>query len=399
MNSDNFDKPKFNSFIWAGYECCYALPKDKKRLDLLKSTKHDEYCRLDYHLIKDLGITTVREGLSWSMIDKGNGTYDFSRFEKMLQIGKDEGIQQIWDLNHFDYPEDLDGFSPQFVTRFSLYAREAIKRIREYQSGTIYIAPWNEISFTAWMSADQGNWAPFTTGRNNGFKFKTQMVRAVIAAIEAIWDVDKNVRFIHVDPLMRRHPKEPASVKAKAVAHEFNDIIRFEAWDMIAGKTFPELGGNPKYLDILGINYYFHNQMWILSPTKEHPEIHDTTMDWNSRDRVPFGDMLREVYQRYKRPMVLTETGSYGDLRFRWWTRILQEIDETLADRLPIYGVCSYPTVDKPATIDWLFVNSGLWDFDGDDPTLRRIPHDRTLHVIRDWIEKNNNRQRYYAGL
>lgn len=380
-------KPQFASPLWAGYECCYALPRDKKRLDLLAATKHDEYCQRDYRLIKEVGIKTVREGLAWSMIDKGHGQYDFSRFEKMMEIGKQEKIQQIWDLNHFDYPEFLDPFTDDFINAFASYAKQAASVIRKYQKGEIYIVPWNEISFTAWMSADQGNWAPYTKGSNNGFRLKRQLVKAVIAAMDAIWDSDNTIRFIHVDPLMRRHPKEPIGKKAIDTANEFNNIIRWEAWDMIAGKTYPEVGGDPKYLDILGINYYFHNQMWILSD-QEHNKISDTTIEWDSPDRVPFGSMLEEVYGRYERPMVLSETGSYGDLRARWWKRILGEIDETLENGLPVYGVCSYPTVDKPEWIDWLFINSGLWDFATDDPKFSRIPHRKSLELIKEYSKR-----------
>lgn len=376
----------FNSFFWAGFECTYALPRDRKPLDLLASTKHDLLCAQDYKRLIKLGIKTVREGLSWSQIDQGGGVYHFTRFEKMMQIAQELGIQQIWDLNHFDYPKYLNPFYPMFVEKFALYAKEAVKVIRRYQTGTIYIVPWNEISFTAWMAADQGNWAPFTKGRRNGFRFKSQLVLATIAAMKAIQKEDADVRFIHVDPIMRRIPKTPDDKRSHRLAKEFNTIIRFEAWDMIAGKSHPELGGQPEYLDIIGVNYYFHNQMWIVSHAKPNSDL---TIDWDDPARIPFRSMLAEVHDRYNRPMILSETGSYGHMREKWWPYILQEVEDARNSGLPLIGVCSYPTLDKPLEIPWLFVKSGLWDFALDDPSQNRIPHNPSLRSIKKFIAKH----------
>lgn len=386
----NSKLPVFSSFMMAGYECTYALAENKRRLDLLAATKHDEYCEEDYRLIKDVGMRTVREGLSWNQIDKGNSVYDFSRFEKIMQMGKKENIQQIWDLNHFDYPEYLDPFSEDFVTQFGKYAAEAIKVIQRYQKNPLYIVPLNEISFFAWIGADMGWWAPYKKGRQNGFRLKSQLVKANIAAMEAIWQLNPEVRFIQVDPFMRRLATEPATRTAKKHVQEFNDIVRFEAWDMLCGKAHPEIGGDPKYLDIIGVNYYVHNQEWVISEKENGKnKIRHQMMDWDSSDRVPFWKMLEDIYQRYGRPMIVSETGSYGELRYRWWERVLKEIDEGLKEGLPICGVCSYPTVDRPESAGFLLPNSGIWDFEAEDLACRRVPHPHTIEVIRQFAQQH----------
>jgi len=376
--------PRFSSFFWAGYECTYALTEAGDRLDMLSVSRHDEYCRIDYNLIKELGITTVREGLSWSEIDKGDGVYDFSRFEKMMETGKEEGIQQIWDLNHFDYPEDISVFTKEFVQRFAHYAQATVTLIRKYQKNILYIVPINEISFFSWIAADQGKWAPYLHGSSNGLKFKQQLVRASIAAMKAICDIDSDVRFIHTDPFMNRVALEPANATAIKHTNQFNNIIRYEAWDMISGKTFPELGGHPKYLDIIGINYYFHNQEFVISEGKR--KISHKAMEWESPSRIPFWHMIEFVHERYQRPIVISETGSYEDLRYTWWSRTLSEIKVGLEKGLPIAGVCAYPTVDRPNAINYLLRRSGLWDFEDDDPKLVRIPHQKSIDVIKQFI-------------
>ncbi len=381
----------FKSFFMCGYECTYALVEKKERFDLLKASMHDQYCKEDYQTIKKLGIETVREGLAWHQIDKGSGEYDFSRFEKMMQVGKEEGVQQIWDLNHFDYPENLDFFSHDFIARFSEYAKRAINLIRKYQTGTIYIVPINEISFSAWIGADRGLWAPYKTGPANGFAFKKQLVRAAIAAMDAIWKEDNDVRFIQVDPILRRIPRDPSNKKVATIAREFNDEIRFQAWDMLSGRVLKEeVGGNPKYLDIIGINYYAVNQEWIMV----HPEtkdIYQVMIPPGAPEHLNFTEILKLVHERYNRPMIISETGSHGEFRPSWWEKILKETQEAIAAGMPIHGICAYPTVDKPSSLHFLWPQSGLWDFDPIDPACHRHGNEATLVVIKDFIEKNRS--------
>lgn len=368
----------------AGYECTAAKAKNHRRLHLLQATRHDTACQTDYHLIKKLGITTVREGFNWSAIEKTPGVYDFGSFEQLLKIGQSEGVQQIWDLNHFDYPDHLNPFDQNFPTAFAKYGVAVVKKLRMYITGTLYLVPVNEISFFAWIGADKGWWAPYKRGRKNGFLFKQILVKAAIAVMDAIWAIDQDVRFIQVDPFMRRLATNPASRNAIRHAAEFNNFIRFEAWDMLSGKSQPDLGGDPKYLDIIGVNYYIHNQEWVIS-TPGTRKITHQLMDWDSPDRVSFADMLQSIYDRYQRPILISETGSYGEYRERWWRRIFQEIDEALARGLPICGVCIYPTLDRPESAGFLLPNSGVWDFLADDEGCQRVGHEPSIEIIREY--------------
>jgi polysaccharide biosynthesis protein PelF len=376
--------PTFASFLWAGFECTTARVSKTERLDMLEVSKHRQYCQSDYQLMKDLGIKTVREGFSWSLIDQGNQHYDFSLYEPIVAKGREQGIQQIWDLNHFDYPDYLDPFSEEFIHSFAHYSLQIIKLLRKYDQRELYIAPINEISFFAWIAADQGKWAPFKQGSTWGFKFKTQLVKAAIAAMSAIWAKDKNVRFIHIDPFMRRVAKTPSSKKARDHVENFNQVIRFEAWDMLAGKTYPEYGGDPRFLDIIGINYYLHNQEWVLSNHKTNTISH-RMMGWNDPARISLFELIKPVYDRYQRPVIITETGSFGNHRASWWQRTLKEI--TVAKKkLPLHGVCIYPTLDRPATVNFLLPHSGIFDFDHESDSTERIPHKASIKHIQNFI-------------
>ena len=69
-------------------------------------TQHDVLAREDYRLLKEFGISTARDGIRWTLVDRG-GSYDFSSFAPMLQASREEGTQIIWDLCHYGWPVDV----------------------------------------------------------------------------------------------------------------------------------------------------------------------------------------------------------------------------------------------------------------------------------------------------
>src|SRR5215213_9477160 len=121
----------FNSFFWGGFESSTHTLHSGKRLDLIGSTRHDQFAARDYRLLQGHGIQTARDGLRWHLIERSPGVYDFSRATTMLQAARDTGMQVIWDLWHYGWPDDIDIFSAAFVDRFTAFAREAAKRISE----------------------------------------------------------------------------------------------------------------------------------------------------------------------------------------------------------------------------------------------------------------------------
>ncbi len=375
-----------------GFEASSARSEHGKRHDMLRVTKHDEQCRSDYKLLKDIGITTVRESLLWSQIDKGNGQYDFAYFENFMQIAKEEGMQVIWGLNHFDLPDDTDPFSPAFVDRFVAYAVEAVKVIRRYTTGVMHLIPFNEMSFFSWIGAEIGVWAPYAHQR--GGEIKIQFARCVIGAIQAIRKVETNVRFIHIDPIMNRTARPDSEISVQRFVTDFRESM-YEGWDMVSGRVRPELGGQKDYIDFIGLNYYIYNQEEVFLRYEEessHPHIAIHPLDWDSPLRAGFNEIIEEVYERYHVPIVISETGSHGSLREQWWTRLFREVDLAIEEGIPVLGICSYPIIDRPDWHQWHLTNSGFWDFAADDPNCTRIPQEQVLRIIREYVRDDRQR-------
>jgi len=367
----------FNSFWMAGFEGASHVNRAGTRLDLIHATGHDVQVFQDYQLARSVGIETVRESVRWPLVEPREGHFELGSFLPMLEAARRAHVQVIWTLCHYGLPDGLDIFSAAFPDRFARYCRAIARAVAEHADEVPFYTPINEISFFSWSAGDIGGFIhPHARGR--GQELKSQLVRAAIAGMDAIWQVDPRARFVHVDPVI--HVVPPRSRPGLAGAAAAQREGQFEAWDMLCGRQSPELGGAMRYLDVMGLNYY-HSNEW------EYPS---KRLRWEDEPRdtrwVPLHQLIAEVYERYRRPVCLGETSHFGIGRARWIREIGQEVVATLDAGVPLEGVCLYPFIDRS---DWEdanhWHNSGLFDVvRGADGHLRRVLNDEYAAGLRD---------------
>lgn len=330
-----------------------------KRIDVIRDSRHDEFARQDYERLRGMGMTTARDGARWHLIEKSPHRYDFESLLPMLGAARDTGTQVIWDLFHYGWPDDLDIWSDAFVERFAQFAQAAARVIYE-ESGEAFLAPVNEISFVSWGGGDVAYLNPFARGR--GPELKVQLVRAAIAAMQAIRAVVPQARFCHIDPIIHiaAFPDQPE----EAAPAEMYRRSMFEAWDMIAGRLHPELGGREEWLDIIGVNYYSNNQ-WVHQDHRrpEHERRPHTFLPPSHPLHRPIREILLEIYERYERPIFIGETGIEDDARPSWLRYVAQEARGALRMDVPLHGLCLYPVVNHPGWDDDRHCSNGLWDY------------------------------------
>jgi beta-glucosidase/6-phospho-beta-glucosidase/beta-galactosidase len=364
----------FRSFWQAGFESACHINKAGVRLDMIAATHHDRCTSEDYARVRALGVRTVREAVRWHLVDKG-GQYDFTSIEPLLAAARRWRMQVIWTLCHYGPPDGVDLRSPAFIHRFARYAAALARRIREESDEVPFYLPVNEISYYSWAAGEEGTMHPYLRGE--GLVIKRQLLRGAIGAIEAIRQVDHRARIVHADPLIHVVPPTNRPDLARAAADR--RAAQFEAWDMLAGHLDPALGGRPAYLDIIGANFYHTNQ-W------EYP---DRTIWWHRQPRddrwVPLSLLLRELHDRYRRPVFISETSHFGKGRSRWLREITSEVTRARGSGVPVEGVCLYPILDRP---DWEdpghWHNSGLWDLtETSDGRLERRLNDEYAATLR----------------
>jgi beta-glucosidase/6-phospho-beta-glucosidase/beta-galactosidase len=370
-----FPPHAFKSFWMGGFEAATHINGAGTRLDMIAATQHDRLVDEDYQMLKELGITSVRDAVRWPLIER-NGQFDFSSLARMVVAAERHEIQVIWTLMHYGVPDDVDIFSSEFPDRFARFAEEVTRFLQEHTRRVPYFTPINEISFFSWAAGEVGWFHPFARGR--GIELKRQIVRATIMACDALWRSDRRTRIVHVDPVIHVVPpvSRPELTAAAAQQHE----SQYEAWDMLAGIQAPELGGHPRYLDIMGVNFYHSNQ-W---------EFPDVRLRWEDVPRDarwrPFHRMLCEVYDRYRRPLFVGETSHIGIGRADWLREIAAELWSASDVGIPIEGVCLFPIIDR---MDWNdethWHNSGLWDLKREpDGHLTRVLNDEYADALRN---------------
>ena len=73
--------------------------------------------------------------------------------------------------------------------------------------------------------------------------------------------------------------------------------------------------------------------------------------------------MLRELYNRYRRPVIIAETGIEADARADWLRYISREALGARALGAQLEAVCLYPIVDHPGWEDDRHCPNGLWGY------------------------------------
>jgi beta-glucosidase/6-phospho-beta-glucosidase/beta-galactosidase len=364
----------FRSFWLAGFESACHINSRGVRLDLVGATQHDQQVRDDYARVSACGFLGVRESARWHLIDRSR-RLDFSTVVPVLEAAAAGGVEVLWTLCHYGWPDDVDLFSTAFVERFARYCAALARVVADHGDAVPFYNPVNEISFFSWAAAEVGSMYPHRSGA--GMALKRQLVRAAIAGMEAIREVDARARFLHVDPLIHVVPPAGRPDLGRAAADQ--RAAQFDAWDMLAGGLHGDLGGHPRYLDIVGVNFYHANQ-W------EYP---DRRIRWEDTPRDPRWRPLRllleEVYGRYGRPIVISETSHFGAGRGRWLREVAEEAGAAREAGVPLEGLCVYPIIDRP---DWddpsHWHNSGLWDLRvGRDGRLERVACPEYLEDLR----------------
>lgn len=351
-------RPLFPSFFGGGFECSTFKRRSGQRMDFIAATNHDRLAGQDYLRLKQEGLRLAREGVRWHLVEERRGHYDFSSVRSIARAARETGTQVIWDLCHFGWPDHLDLFSPDFVTALAHYGAATAQWLARELDEPPWFVPVNEISFFSWAAADEGSMYPFVTAR--GFELKTQLVRAAIAAMDAIWAKVPRARFVHVDPLIHvvaspRHPEEQGAAEAYRVS-------QFQAWDMLSGRLWPELGGHERYLDVIGVNFYPHNQ-WFYD-LKDFRRVRKfTPLSRKHPLYRPLRELLGEVYKRYRRPFFIAETGAEDRARAGWLRYVCQEAAAALEEGTRLEGICLYPILNHPGWIDDRHCHNALWDY------------------------------------
>jgi beta-glucosidase/6-phospho-beta-glucosidase/beta-galactosidase len=354
----------FASFFQAGFECSSHRRRDGVRLDLIRATGHDKHVLQDYRQCRQLGFATLRDGLRWHLIEKSPGKYDWSSWMPALEAAEEVGVQIIWDLFHYGSPDCIDQAAPDFPDRFTDFAVAALEVQQSVCSSPPVVCPLNEINFLSW-AVDDG-YFPHVGPEQRGW-FKHQLVKAGIAAARAIRERWPSATIIWAEPLIHIAPHDRRRNTVRAAEQNLQGM--YEAYDWIMGLAKPEMGGDPSLVDVVGWNFYPHNQWYYEGPT----------IPMGHHEYRPLADMLVEMAQRYQKPVFLSETGAEGTGKPSWLHYVCNEVRAAMDRGVDMRGICWYPITAYPGWDNSRHAETGL---------LSSIVADGTRHVDERLLEE-----------
>jgi beta-glucosidase/6-phospho-beta-glucosidase/beta-galactosidase len=316
---------RFRSFVWGGFEGASHRRFDGRRVDAMHSSGHARWATLDLALLRSLGIRTVREALRWHLVEQQAGQFDWSSAQGQIRGALTSDAEVVWDLCHWGVPDGLDILSPAWPGRLARFAGAAARML---EAEGVRVAGWvpvNEMAFWAWAGGETGGFAPFL--RDQGDALKRQLVLGHLAVVAALREAGAMQPILVCEPLIRI-VTEPGDA-AQALRAEALQAAAMAAVDAV-------LTVEPSAIDVLGLNFYAHNQ-WRLDGTR---------VLRGEPGYRPLRELLGEAQRRYRLPIVLTETGAEEPDGVAWSDHISQEVAAALSAGVDLRGVCIYPVAD-----------------------------------------------------
>ena len=75
----------------------------------------------------------------------------------MLEAARKTGVQVVWDLCHYGWPDDIDIFSAAFLDRFARFSAACVRFLRDHTDDVPFFTPVNEMNFFAWAACREAD--------------------------------------------------------------------------------------------------------------------------------------------------------------------------------------------------------------------------------------------------
>jgi hypothetical protein len=232
------------------------------------------------------------------------------------------------------------------------------------------------------MSGFKAEWPPYLSGEDGYVKVALAIARGIVLTTQAIKTEQPDAVTVQVEALWYTYTKDP-SLEARAALDNSRQYLCFdlvtgrmdESHDLAEylhehGMTDSDLNWfqrNCVSFDVFGANYY----PWSHAELKLKPDGKAyTVVRRASGHKIEL--VLREAWDRYHMPIMITETSSNGDVKARakWMDDTIATVGALRREGIPILGYTWFPLftmVDWKyrkgrRTLDKYLVHLGLYD-------------------------------------
>lgn len=357
-----------SDFIWAsGIEDTFVLHarSGQRSLDEYELMGHYDHWPEDLALTRQLGVRALRWGVPWYRVEPQRGRFNWSWTDQVIPyLVEDLGVTPIIDLIHYGCPSWLPrAFAdPEYPELVAAYARAFANR---YGNAIHWYTPLNEPHMTCLMCGRRGVWPPYLRGDRGYIRIMLQVVQGMIRTIESIREVDPEAVIVQVEACALHRAAhedlEPLAMEER--------IRRFLSYDLLDGRVtsahpvFPWLvrnGARPTelkeiadrrvQLDIMGLNFYPQwstHQLYIKRGGR-------VGLRSTEQDGSGFAELIKQQYDRYGVPVMVTETSAYGpdEVRSRWLEASVGAVKSLRQRGVPVVGYTWFPLYTM---VDWRY--------------------------------------------
>lgn len=401
-----------DGFLWA--TAIEATNIAQLSVDQMAWSQHNILWKQDLARIRyELNLRHVRLAPPWHRIHTAPDRFDWRWLDEYLDFAVGElGLIPILDVCHFGTPLWIrEQFGdPEFPAAMEDWAAALAAR---YGGRIKYWCPVNEPYITALFAGDFGFWPPYWRHQEGFVRMIANITRGQVLAHRAIKDLRPDAVIVHVDTVERATTDDERLFEDM----EIRNLRRFVVTDLMSGRIGPRhpltgwlskrglteadmdwFARRAVLPDILGLDYYPQAEVRLfMRPGPDGIDVAgqedplqagaiDKLFDADHRSRVPevwptgLYQIAREYYDRYRIPLMITETNWAGPVehRLRWLEYCVGEVRRLRAAGFPMMGFTWYGAYDH---LDWGYAlrlpsghihHVGLWELDRRDGILAR---------------------------
>ncbi len=328
--------------LWGGIECSITRVGDTWRNQIAELGLALDAAHLG--AVADLGFTRLRFPVLWETISPdGPERCDWRWHDERLAVLREHGPKPIAGLvHHGSGPHYTNLLDPRFPTLLAAHAARVAQRYPWIDAYT----PVNEPLTTARFSGLYGHWYPHCRVPAAYLRALVNQCLATVLAMRAVREINPDAQLIQTEdsgktyaPTLLQYQAEHENERRWLTfdllcgqvdeAHPLHHLLRHCG---VAERDLAFLVEHATPPDVLGLNHYLTSERWLDHNLALYPpRFHGGNGQHNYADveavrvRCCQADVgpaarLREAWQRYGRPIAVTEVhhGCSREEQVRW---------------------------------------------------------------------------------
>lgn len=342
-----------------------------------RGADHYNKYKEDFKLAKELGHNATRFSIEWSRIEPEEGKFnekEIQHYKDVVKTLKGLGIEPFVTLWHWPIPlwmKDKGGWeSSEMPKYFVRYVRKVVEALGKDVKFWITL---NEPVVNSGMAYKEGVWPPQKRSVCKYLQVNRNLIRAHILAYKVIKSIDSKAK-VGIAKNNAYYEEKGRCVVNKVIKL----LVRYFGNDF----WLKHIG---KYQDFIGLNHYFHNQIYYGLNKNENKITND--LGWEIWPTSLYY-CLKEL-KKYNKPVYITENGladSKDEKRIWFIFEMLKGVHKAIEEGIDVRGYLHWSLMDNFEWAEGYWPRFGLIEIDY--KTLERKPR-KSAHFYRDICIQN----------